>query len=125
MTGTNCGTVQNLGDFLCTILALVNTALPVLVGLAVLVFFWGLVLYIFSIGGEGDDKKQKQGRNLMIWGIIAFFVMLSLFGIIRIAQTTFNFQNPNAQIPNVPRIPQQGQGGGFQFQNQSGGIPGQ
>ena len=96
--------VQNLGEFLCVILNLVNTALPVLVGLAVLVFFWGLVLYIFSLGGEEGDKKQKQGRNLMIWGIIAFFVMLSLFGIIRIAQQTFQFQTPGSQQPNVPQI---------------------
>lgn len=97
--------VQTLADFLCVILGLVNFALPVLVGLAVLVFFWGLVQYIFSLGGEGDEKRQKSGRTLMIWGIIAFFVMLSLFGIIRIAQQTFNFQNPATQQPNVPQIP--------------------
>lgn len=97
--------MQNLGDFLCVILQLVNTALPVLVGLAVLVFFWGLVQYVFSLGGEGDEKKQKSGRTLMVWGIIAFFVMLSLFGIIRIAQQTFRFENPGSQQPNVPQIP--------------------
>lgn len=99
------GNVQDLGEFLCVILQLVNTALPVLVGLAVLVFFWGLALYIFSLGGEGgDEKKQKQGRHLMIWGIIAFFIMLSLFGIIKIAQQTFGFADPRNQQPNVPQI---------------------
>lgn len=98
------GNVQDLGEFLCVILQLVNTALPVLVGLAVLVFFWGLVQYVFSLGSEGDEKKQKQGRTLMIWGIIAFFVMLSLFGIIEIARQTFGFADPRNQQPNVPQI---------------------
>lgn len=87
------GTVTNLTDFLCVVLSLINQALPVLFAMAVLAFFWGLMLYVFSLGGEGDEKKQKQGRSLMVWSFVAFVVMLSVFGLIAIIQNTFDLRN--------------------------------
>jgi len=58
---------------------LVQTATVVVAALALLVFFWGLVRFIFKLGGEAD---VEQGKTLMIWGVIALFVMVSIWGII-------------------------------------------
>lgn len=98
----NCsgdGTVTNLTDLFCVLLGLINQALPILFALAVLAFFWGLVQYVFALGGEGDEKKQKQGKNLIIWGLIAFFIMLSVFGLISIIQESFGFKANSALTP--------------------------
>ena len=57
---------------------LVNLATPIVVGIALLVFFWGLVKFLAS---DGEDKEK--GKNLMIGGIIALFVIVSIVGIIR------------------------------------------
>lgn len=53
--------------------------LGALMGIAVLVFFWGLVQYIMS---AGDEEKRKSGRGYMVAGIIALFVMVSVWGLV-------------------------------------------
>ncbi len=58
---------------------IVTTLIPILMGLAVLVFFWGLVKYIAS---ASDEAAKESGKTLMIWGMIALFVMVALWGIL-------------------------------------------
>lgn len=59
--------------------AVVNTLIPIMMALAVLAFFWGLVKYIAS---ASDEAAKESGKNLMIWGMIALFVMVALWGIL-------------------------------------------
>lgn len=60
-------------------------ALILMVGaIAMLVFFWGLAKFIFKVGG--DEKAVESGRRLMIWGVIALFVMVSVWGLVRFIQ---------------------------------------
>ena len=59
---------------------LINPLIAILVGLALLAFFWGLLKFIFKIGG--DEKAEESGKTIMKWGLIAMFVMLSVMGII-------------------------------------------
>ena len=59
---------------------LIRNILPVIAGLAVLVFIWGLVKFIFRV--SGDEKAVTDGKNLMKWGLVALFVMVSVWGII-------------------------------------------
>ncbi|MEK7175868.1 MAG: hypothetical protein AAB695_00645 [Patescibacteria group bacterium] len=56
----------------------------VVAGIALLFFFWGLAQFIFKV--RGDEKAVDQGKALMKWGLIAFFVMLSVWGIVRFFQ---------------------------------------
>ena len=62
---------------------IVQSLIPLLIAVALVVFFWGLVRYVIS-GGE----DHAQGRNVMIAGLISLFVMVSVWGIIRLAQNT-------------------------------------
>ena len=71
------GNVENIVD---AIVRLVDLATPIVVGIALLVFFWGLVKFIFA---SGNEDAKEQGKNLMIGGIIALFVIVSIVGIIR------------------------------------------
>jgi len=57
----------------------VDLATPAIAGLALLAFFWGLAKFIFS---AGDEEKRSEGKKIMIWGIIALFVMVSIWGIV-------------------------------------------
>jgi hypothetical protein len=82
---------------------LVKTALPIVFGLAILAFFWGIFRYIFSQSME--DKKD--GKSIMLWSLIALFIMVSLFGIIQLAQQTFGVdQQSNFNVPTVNSLPQ-------------------
>jgi uncharacterized membrane protein YidH (DUF202 family) len=59
--------------------AIVNTLIPIMMALAVLAFFWGLVKYIAN---ASDESAKESGKTLMIWGMIALFVMVALWGIL-------------------------------------------
>ena len=50
-----------------------------LMTLAVVLFFWGVVKFI------AQDKKE-EGKTMMIWGVIALFVMFTIWGIISFMQ---------------------------------------
>ena len=84
---------------------IINMLIPILVGLAILAFFWGLVKYI-----SGSGKSHDQGKNVMIAGLVSFFIMVSLYGIVNFAGSAIGInQNGtgNATRPNAPSIPTQ------------------
>ena len=75
---------------------------PFLIGLAVVVFIYGVLLLMLSEGGE----KKEEGKQYMLWGIIGIFVMVSVWGLVAIVSNTFKLDtNQNKQIEmNVPDI---------------------
>ena len=73
---------------------IVSSLIPLLIAVALVVFFWGLVRYIVN-PGEGHD----EGKKVMIAGLVALFVMVSVWGIIRLAQTTLLSGVSGASIP--------------------------
>ena len=77
VAGAQLGTV---GDLIDDIGDIVGAATPIVVGIALLAFFWGLARYIFAAGNE---DARDQGRRIMIGGIIALFVMVSIWGLVR------------------------------------------
>lgn len=58
----------------------VGRLVPLLIGLALLAFFWFLVGFIWK--GREDPKEQKKSLSGMGWSIVALFVMVSVWGII-------------------------------------------
>jgi hypothetical protein len=80
-------------------LDLIRITIPVLAGLALFVFFWGLAKFILRIGG--DEKAIGEGKNLMKWGLIALFVMVSVWGILRFVYTDLGF-SPSFGLPLLP-----------------------
>ena len=71
-----------------------------MITIAVIYFFWGLGQYI--IMSESEEKKVA-GRDKMIYGIIALFVMVSVWGLVGIVGGTFGVnQGSSVQLPTVP-----------------------
>ncbi len=88
---------NNLIDLIRIFTDLIRLIIPVIIGLALLAFFWGLVKFIVNI--QGDVKAVKEGKNLMIWGVIAFFVMISVWGILAFFSRGLGF---NFGLPLLP-----------------------
>jgi len=59
--------------------SVLSSIVPILLTLALIYFFWGLVKYIMS---AGEESARKDGKWMMIWGIIALFVMVSVWGLV-------------------------------------------
>lgn len=66
------------------ILSIIDVLVPILVALAFAVFFWGMSKFILNSGKPEDIKK---GREYMLWGLLALFVLVSIRAIIAFIQT--------------------------------------
>jgi hypothetical protein len=85
--------VSDLGDFVSAIYSLLKAIIPILISIALIGFMWGVVLYLFG-------KSKEDGRTFMLWGIIALFVMTSIWGLVGILRGTL-FGTSSDTIPSV------------------------
>ncbi len=84
--------INNLSDTGSLIINTINNILvPVLFAVAFIVFLWG-AFYTFILGANSEEVKEK-GKNLMLWGLIGFFVMVSIWGLVNILTGTVSFGN--------------------------------
>lgn len=92
---------QNIESVTSLISSLVNYAIGILIGVAIIGFFYGLVKYLFTATGEDKGKAAK----IMIWGILALFIMLSVYGLVRLLQNTFGVGGGTIQqVGGAPNI---------------------
>lgn len=68
------------------ILGLLKSVIPVIIGIGLVVFLFGIVRYLTP--GQSEEKL-KEGRNLMIYGLIALFVMVAVWGLVGVLTSTF------------------------------------
>jgi hypothetical protein len=81
--GTAMAAPTSLQSLLTDSVAFLNkSVLPLLFSLAFLFFIVNVARY-FIIGGANEDSRKKA-RLLALWGIIAFVVMISIWGIVNI-----------------------------------------
>jgi len=65
---------------------MINDLVLILIGIGLLLFIFGLVKYV-SAGG--DEDKVKEAKSFIIFGIIALFVMFSVWGLVNLLSDTF------------------------------------
>lgn len=90
-----------VGDTIVQISAVVTQLIPLLLSLAVLMFLWGIVKFIANIG---DEEARKAGKSLMVWGMIALFVMVSFWGIIGYVQQSLGLQGVPVTPGSAPSV---------------------
>jgi hypothetical protein len=87
-------------DFASLISLVINNILTplmyLLVSGAVVYFMWGVIQYINR--GE-DEGARKEGANKMWYGIVGLFVILSVWGLVNILDTTFMLDNFRPPLP--------------------------
>lgn len=70
------------------IIALINGVfVPVLYAVAFLVFLYGVFKY-FILGADNDTERET-GRQFVLWGLIGFVVILSVWGLVAVVSSTF------------------------------------
>lgn len=94
--------LSNVSTLLTSIGKLINTALPIVVGLALLGFFWGLAMFIFA---SSDPEKKAEGKHIMIWGVVALFVMVAVWGLVNFIGSAVGVVPGAAGTPTIPTIP--------------------
>ncbi|MFA6503067.1 MAG: hypothetical protein WCT45_02325 [Candidatus Paceibacterota bacterium] len=92
--------VSNISDVGSFIINTINNVLvPVLFAIAFIVFVWG-AFQTFIVGAGSEEVKDK-GKNLMLWGLIGFFVMVSVWGLVNILTGSVSFGNTGITTPKT------------------------
>ncbi len=84
---------------------------------ALLFFFWGMAKFILH---AGDERGREEGKEVMKWGIVALFVIVSIWGIVAFIQDDllpggystapndfWNDNSPGAPLPDDTCLPGQ------------------
>lgn len=81
-------------------LGILNTIIPIIVAITVVYIIWGAFGLTRS---EGEDRKKW--RDVILYGIVGLFVMVSIYGLVAILTGTFGLSGgslPSVQI-NIPQ----------------------
>ena len=91
-------------QFLQSILDFINnTLIPFILGIAFLLFVWGMFQY-FIAGGANEEAKEK-GKSLLIYAILGFVIIIVFWGVINLLGSATGLQNQAFQF-NVAGNPQ-------------------
>ncbi len=90
---------SNFDSSINSLTSIINSLIPLVIGIALLLFLIGILQYVTA---GGDEEKRAAARGLIIFGIIALFVMVAAWGFVKILTSTF-FGNTNYTSP--PGIP--------------------
>lgn len=80
------------------IISVINSILvPALIAIAFITFLWGV--YKYFILGAADEKSRTDGRQFVLWGVIGFVVILSVWALVTIVISTFNLTGTTPTPP--------------------------
>jgi hypothetical protein len=90
---------STFADVIQYILDIIFILIPILFALAFIVFFWGLSKFILS--SSGNQADLKKGKDYMMWGILALFILVSFRAIIIMVSKEFEIGDGKT-YPQLP-----------------------
>ncbi len=81
------------------LIGFINNFIAFILVLTVLVFLWGIFKLVFS---NKDSKEREQAKGYIVWGIVALFVMISIWGLVNLLISFFGFGATGAMVPGFP-----------------------
>jgi hypothetical protein len=93
---------RSIDGLLNWVIYIAGRALPLLILAALVLFLFGIVKRFFW--GKDAADRGEAGRYIL-WGVVALFVMVSVWGLVNVLRGTFNLDNNN--IPTAPSVPVQ------------------
>ena len=80
------------------IITVINTILvPVLFAIALITFLWGV--YKYFILGAAEEKSRTDGKQFVLWGVIGFVVILSVWALVSIVMGAFGLTAGTTPTP--------------------------
>lgn len=84
-------------NILGTIATILNVIIPILITLAVVYVIYGVIKYATA----KDEDAQKEGRTVIVSGIIALFVIVSIVGLVAILNSTFGINQGGQNLQST------------------------
>lgn len=76
-----------------------NTLIPLVFGIALLMFVWGMFKFFIY----NTEEEKEKGKDLALYAIVAFVLMVSVWGIVNLIAGGLGFSGE--QIQNIPSTP--------------------
>ena len=92
---------RTVDGLLAYLIYLGGRIMPLLILAALVLFMFGVVKTFFWNSGAG----KEEGKFFILWGIVALFVMVSVWGLVNVLRGTFSLDNDN--VPLAPAVPVQ------------------
>lgn len=65
---------------------------PLIFAIAFIMFLYGVFRGFIANGG--NEAKRTEGRKFVVYGVIGFAIMLSVWGLVNLITNTFGFYSP-------------------------------
>lgn len=105
LPGVVMAQAQIQDSYIVSVLALIsrvfNALIPILIAIIVVFFIWSLIQFVRS----SSDEDHTKARNHMIWGIIAIFVAVSIWGLVGLLQDITNVDSGGLDSSELPTVP--------------------
>jgi len=95
---TSASAPSNFKGVVLIVVEAIKALLPVIVILAFIYFLWGLTKYLKS-----EENRKGDAKSVMFRGLIVFFVISGLWGIINILTNTF-IPTGGVHLPEITEI---------------------
>lgn len=90
---------STIGGVITEVTLIISSIQPLLLAAAFLVFFWGLSKFILN---SNKPEEIKNGKNYMMWGILALFILLTYMTIVGLLSVELGIGNKNPAVPLLP-----------------------
>jgi Na+/proline symporter len=91
-------TITDVNSLTYKLTNLGNVFIEILIAFAVIWIIFNVVRFMSS-----SDDKRSEYRGGILWGIIGLFVILSIWGLVRILTNTFR-TDTNAPVNQYPQV---------------------
>lgn len=81
---------RDLNGLIELVIGYLNKALALLMGLAVVIFIWYIIKYFIT-----PNDKRTEAAQYLLWSVIGFFVIFSMWGLVNILIGTFDLGSNN------------------------------
>ena len=91
----------NFEDLAIQILRILDWVVLIIIALALVFFLWGIAKFILN---AGDPEAQATGKQVMLWGLIALFVMTAVWGLVNFLSSAVGADDDDIRTPGVPGL---------------------
>ena len=78
-------------DYILVFGSIIRSLIPLAAAAALLFFFWRLARLIVS--AQNNENAHEEARNVIVWGILSLFVIVSIWGIVSYIQRDLGIPN--------------------------------
>lgn len=79
---------------------IIDPAILVVFAAGFFLFVWGLVQFLWKL----DEGAESSGKQHMLWGIVGMLIMVSVYGIITLIDTTFDLNISNPDVSRMDNV---------------------